>query len=218
MDITQDDDMIAIVDYGMGNLRSISNAFEALGENVTITQKPSDLFKAKAIVVPGVGAFGDGMANLQASGFVKVLNEEVLVKCKPFLGVCLGMQFLGEQGLEHGTHKGLGWIKGTVRKIEPKDEKTKVPHIGWNDVNLVKSSVIFEGLGQHPSFYFVHSYFLDVQEKDVISSTCWHGEPIVSSVQKYNIFGVQFHPEKSQKAGLKLLKNFIDFVKSDLHA
>ncbi len=214
--------MIAIVDYGMGNLRSIANAFEALGEQVAIVKEPSALAAADAIVVPGVGAFGDGMANLKKAGFLETLRAEVIGKKKPYLGICLGMQFLAERGLEHGEHAGFGWVKGVVRKIQPKDQRIKVPHMGWNDVAVRERAdpVLFGGLGTGPVFYFVHSYFLEPaeSEKGTVSSTCWHGEDVVASIRKGNIFGVQFHPEKSQKAGLRLLKNFIDYAKKSRQA
>jgi len=204
--------MIAIIDYSAGNLQSIYNAFEALGEDVIITKDPSKLKDAKAIVLPGVGAFRDGINNLRDMGFVEALNEEIMQKKKPYLGVCLGLQFLAEKSLEHGEYEGLGWIKGAVKKIEPNDRKFKIPHMGWNDIKITKDSALFNGLVDEPVFYFVHSYYLDVDENEVVSSTCWHGQDITASVQKDNIFAVQFHPEKSQGAGLKVLKNFIEFV------
>lgn len=204
--------MIAIIDYGMGNLQSISNAFEALGEETIIASKPFELCSAKAIVLPGVGAFRDGMRNLRRSGFVETLNKEIIEKKKPYLGICLGMQFLAEKSLEHGIHQGLGWIKGTVKKLEPNDSRFKIPHMGWNNIEVADKSILFEGLKDDPVFYFVHSYHLDINEDEAISSFCWHGQKIIASIQKENIFGVQFHPEKSQTAGIKLLKNFIELV------
>lgn len=203
--------MITIIDYGAGNLQSIYNAFEALGEKTAIVREPSKLREAKAIVLPGVGAFGDGINNLEKLGFINALNEEIIDNKKPYLGICLGMQFLSEKSFEHGEHKGFGWINGVVKKIEPAEKQFKVPHMGWNDVKILKRNVLFTGLDENPVFYFVHSYFFDVKEENAISSTCWHGEMINASLEKDNIFAVQFHPEKSQTAGLKLLKNFIDY-------
>lgn len=206
--------MIAIVDYGAGNLRSVINAFEAIGQKPYIASKPEELKKAIAIILPGVGAFGDGIANLQKLNFIEPLKEEILVKKKPYLGICLGMQFLADVSMEMGEHSGLGLVNGAVRIISPSNSKFRIPHIGWNNIVVKKRSPLFEGLENEPVFYFVNSFHLDPDESeiDIISSTCWHGATITASVQKDNIFGVQFHPEKSQQAGLKLLENFIKII------
>lgn len=203
--------MITVVDYGAGNLRSVVNAIEALGTAVRVTNDPSTLKDASALILPGVGAFGDGMEQLRKRDLVDPLADEVVGKGKPFLGICLGMQFLAEEGLENGRHVGLGWIGGAVRRIDPPDKKFKVPHIGWNDVRIERKSLLFEGLGEAPVFYFVHSYFFDPSEDTAgaITSTCWHGVTMAATVERDNIFGVQFHPEKSQRAGLTLLQNFL---------
>jgi glutamine amidotransferase len=203
--------MIAIIDYGAGNLRSVFNAFEAIGEKPYIASKPEELKKALAIILPGVGAFGDGIVNLKKLNFVDQLTEEVLVKKKPYLGICLGMQFLADVSMEMGVHSGLGFVNGAVRAISPNNSKFRIPHIGWNNVAVKNRNPLFEGLEDEPVFYFVNSFYFepDESELDVISSTCWHGATITASIQKNNIFGVQFHPEKSQQAGLKLLENFI---------
>lgn len=206
--------MIAIVDYGMGNLRSVSNAFEAIGQEVRITHDPCPLKDASAIVLPGVGAFGDGMRNLHTNHMVDALHEEVIVKKKPYLGICLGLQFLAEKSFEHGCHEGLGWINGVVKKISPDSKRFKVPIMGWNDVQIANGNSLFADLEDRPVFYFVHSYCLEVKEasSDIITSTCWHGTTITASVQVENIYAVQFHPEKSQKAGLRLLENFVKII------
>jgi len=213
---------IVIVDYGMGNIQSIYNAFEVVGEKACIVNDPSELSDAKAIILPGVGAFSDGIKNLQKLGFIDPLEEEVLRKGKPYLGICLGMQFLARESHEHGLHKGFGWIPGAVKKIEPSDPGFKVPHMGWNNVKVLKKDdVLFAGLGENPVFYFVHSYHLEPEEAfgGRVTSTSWHGTTITASVRKDNIFGVQFHPEKSQGAGLKLLENFVALVnRGDLHS
>ena len=206
--------LICIVDYGMGNLRSVINAFEFIGLRAMITNTPSDLAKASAVVLPGVGAFGEGMKNLRQAGFVEALSEEVLVKGKPFLGICLGLQFLAKNSLEDGNQEGLGWIDGTVERISYNNPSFRVPHMGWNDVHIERESVLFKGLEDGPIFYFVHSYHLVVDgEKEVVTSTCWHGETITASVQKDNMYAVQFHPEKSQRSGLRLLENFVKLAK-----
>ncbi|OGS72941.1 MAG: imidazole glycerol phosphate synthase, glutamine amidotransferase subunit [Flavobacteria bacterium RIFCSPLOWO2_12_FULL_35_11] len=204
--------MISIIDYNMGNLRYVANAFVALGQEVMVTSNPNDLRSASAIILPGVGAFSDGKRNLEKLGFIEILNEEVIEKGKPYLGICLGMQFLAQESYENGCHKGFGWINGNVKRIKPCESKYKVPHMGWNNVQVQRKDGLFVGLGEGPVFYFVHSYCLDIEESsfNYVTSTCWHGVRITASVQKENIFGVQFHPEKSQGAGLKLLKNFVD--------
>ncbi|MBI3087386.1 MAG: imidazole glycerol phosphate synthase subunit HisH [Candidatus Omnitrophica bacterium] len=203
--------MIAIVDYGMGNLKSVANAFEAIGSPARLVTRPEELREAAAIVVPGVGAFGDGMRNLRARGFVEALEEEVRRKGKPYLGICLGMQFLADVSFEHGEHAGLGWIRGAVKRLEPDDRRFKVPHMGWNDLRLIRDSALFADLPGEPVFYFVHSYHVEVapEEAGAVTATCWHGADVTAAVQKEQIFGVQFHPEKSQQVGLHLLKNFV---------
>ena len=212
--------MITLVDYGMGNLRSVLNAFEAVGEKICLTSDPADLQKASAIVLPGVGAFGDGIKNLQELHLIEVLEEEVLRKKKPYLGICLGMQFLAEESFEGGRHRGFGWIRGAVRRIEPNDKRFKIPHMGWNDLKLERPSELFTGLPEAPIFYFVHGYQLEVGQEDAqaVTATCCHGTTITASVQKENIYGVQFHPEKSQRVGLQLLKNFVTLTHQVEHA
>ncbi len=208
---------LALVDYGMGNLRSVANAFEAIGEKVQIARKAADLQNASAIVVPGVGAFSDGIRNLSRSGLIKPLFEEVQEKKKPYLGICLGMQFLAEGVSEEGgLDSGFGWIKSGVKRIRPADVKFKIPHMGWNDLDIKKTGGLFEALPEDPVFYFVHSFQMVVapEEYSVITSTCWHGTEIVASVQKENIYGLQFHPEKSQRVGLKLLENFASIARN----
>lgn len=205
--------MIVIIDYGAGNLRSVYNAFEVIGQSPLVTNNPLDLNKASAIVLPGVGAFGDGMASLRRLNLIEHLNEEVIVKKKPYLGICLGLQFLAQKSTEIGQHRGLGWINGTVELIKPKSREFHIPHIGWNDLIINKPSPLFTEI-ENPIFYFVHSYHLqpDTDFLDVVSSTVWHGVLVTASVQYDNIFGVQFHPEKSQESGLKLLENFVKFI------
>ena len=152
--------MIAVIDYGAGNLRSVVNAFEAIGQKPLVTRHPADLAKASAIVLPGVGAFGEGMEALQRLNLIDALTEQVLGYQKPYLGICLGLQFLAQESFEHGTYQGLGWINGTVRRIVPQGSQYRVPHIGWNDIRLERPCPLFEGLEAEPVFYFVHSYHL----------------------------------------------------------
>lgn len=208
------DNKIAVIDYGMGNLQSIYNAFEAIGEKVSIIDTPAALSDASSIVLPGVGAFGDGMSNLRNSGMLEALNEQVIKRGKPFLGICLGMQFLADCSYENGVHEGLGWISGSVKRIQPEDKRFKVPHMGWNDVEIINNEGVFANIEGNPVFYFVHSYHFEVVggSAQTVTSTCWHGATITASVQSGNIYGVQFHPEKSQQAGIAVLTNFRELV------
>ena len=212
--------MLAIVDYGMGNLKSVANAMEALSGEAVLTRDPSVIEQADGIILPGVGAFGEGMKNLHEFGLVDVLNREVIGKKKPYLGICLGLQFLARTGHEDGESKGLGWVDGIVKLIEPEGKEHKVPHMGWNNIEILKQSEIFEGLHDDPVFYFVHSYALELDpgKEDILTSVSDHGCRITASIQKGHIFATQFHPEKSQSAGLKVLKNFISYCKSHAQA
>ncbi|TSC58753.1 MAG: imidazole glycerol phosphate synthase subunit hisH [Parcubacteria group bacterium Greene0416_79] len=200
--------MIAIVDYGMGNVGSVKNALEFLGATARVSNNQNDLKQASHIILPGVGAFGDGIKNLKKRGLISVLTHEVFERKKPFLGICLGMQLLATVGEEGGTHSGLGWIPGTVRQFEIDKTKFRVPHMGWNDVSPKPEATLFTDISSR-IFYFVHSFILVSEEKGSVSATCEYGEVFIASIEKGNIFGVQFHPEKSQKSGLKLLTNFL---------
>ncbi len=206
--------MIAVVDYGAGNLRSVANAFETIGTKITVVKDPDELARASAIVLPGVGAFGDCMAAIKRQKLVEPLGELVFGQKLPYLGICLGMQFLAEESLEKGRHRGLGWIRGKVELMSPNDGNFRIPHMGWNDISYRETCPLFEGLGEKPVFYFVHSYHLVVteDEADFVTASCWHGLTVTAAVQKDNIFGVQFHPEKSQENGLKVLENFIKSI------
>lgn len=199
--------MIAVVDYGMGNLRSVAKALEAIGEEPRITSSAADLRAASHIVLPGVGAFGQCAANLRATGLVDALTEEVRERGKSFLGICVGMQLLVERSEEGGDHAGLGWFPGTVRRFEPAAER-KVPHMGWNDVAADASAPMFRGI-RHRVFYFVHSYFVEFAQQLSGAATCDYGCTFPAAVAVDNIWAVQFHPEKSQQNGLTLLRNFV---------
>ena len=206
--------MFAIIDYGMGNVRSIYNAFTLLGKEVTITDDPKIIAESEAIILPGVGAFSDGMNNLTKKGLIEILQNEIIVKKKPYLGICLGLELLAEQSHEGGIFPGLGWLKGEVVKIQSQQSSVKVPHIGWDDTKIIKDDTLFNEIVE-PSYYYLHSYHLKLnpEEKNIVTSTCeYGGVEIVSSIHKENIFATQFHPEKSQETGLKLLKNFIEWV------
>ncbi len=200
--------MIVIVDYGMGNVGSVKNALTLLGAEVVISNKKADIEQSTHIILPGVGAFGDGMRRLRESSAIGVLRREVLEKKKPFLGVCLGMQLLATKGDEGGIHEGLGWIPGNVRRFDIDENKFRVPHIGWNDVVCERESSLFSDISS-PVFYFVHSYIFVPSDAATVTARCEYGEPFAAAVEMDNIRGVQFHPEKSQKSGLTLLCNFI---------
>ncbi|HEY9759819.1 MAG TPA: imidazole glycerol phosphate synthase subunit HisH [Oculatellaceae cyanobacterium] len=204
--------MIAIIDYGMGNIRSVEKAFELIGESTIVSNRASELKMAEALVLPGVGAFGDAMRNLKELNLVELLADLVLDERKPFLGICLGMQLLAERGFEHGEHKGLGLIDGRVEKLRGKD--IRVPHMGWNDIEVGSAGkALFGQMAEKPSFYFVHSYCL-VTDPKIEAARCDYGETFTAAVHKENIYGVQFHPEKSQKSGQMLLKNFVTSMRT----
>lgn len=214
-------EIVAIIDYGSGNLRSAAKAFEHIvaqqnmDVSVQITSDPKDIAKADRIVLPGQGAFGDCMNGLKAlDGMIEALEEAVLIEKKPFLGICVGMQLLASAGLEHGTHKGLGWIEGQVVPIEPQDKSLKIPHMGWNTVEYTDQAADIASFfntkeNNRPYFYFVHSFMFKSKDKANILGQTTYGENITAIVGKANILGVQFHPEKSQEDGLELLAGFL---------
>src|SRR3989344_4100522 len=195
--------MIVVIDYGMGNLHSAFKAFEHLGADVLLSGNPADLRAAEKLVLPGVGAFGDGMENLRKFGLVEAMNEAVLAKKKPILGICLGMQLLAKDSEELGMHEGLGFIDAHVRKLEVDGSGLKVPHVGWNNVKITPGAKLFEKVSADPSFYFVHSFAVECNNPADVAATCEYGKGFASALQHENIFATQFHPEKSQKDGLR---------------
>jgi len=198
--------MIAIVDYGMGNLRSVSKAFEAAGHQAVVTRDKRVINNASHVVLPGVGAFGDCMANLEKFELAEAIRSTIQ-SGKPFLGICLGLQLLFTESEEFGVHKGLGIIPGIVRRFAL-DPTLKVPHMGWNQVNAERPCPLFEGIVDGSDWYFVHSYFVDPTDRAVAATTTTYGIPFVSAIWRENIVACQFHPEKSQSVGLRLVKNF----------
>lgn len=202
--------MIAILDYGMGNVRSVANALDVLGCDAEITSDPVRIAESSRVILPGVGSFGDAIRDIQGGGLLEVLRREVLERKKPFLGICLGMQLLMESSSEHGDHAGLGWVSGSVDHLAVgTDRALKVPHVGWNTVTPVRDHPIFVGLTPAQMiFYFVHSYHVVPDDKGVVIGECSHGDDFVAAIAKDNIVAVQFHPEKSQDSGLHLLRNF----------
>ncbi|MFZ5811000.1 MAG: imidazole glycerol phosphate synthase subunit HisH [Thermodesulfobacteriota bacterium] len=202
---------VAIVDYGMGNIISVINALTALGATTLIAESPEHLRQASHILLPGVGAFADAMRNLTGRGWIAPLEDEVLGKGKPFLGICLGMQVLAEIGMEHGEHQGLGWIEGRVERLSPREKTLRVPHIGWNSVHPSGpgATALFRGLSDGEDFYFVHSYAFVPADPAHCAAVCDHGGAFCAAVVKSNVLGTQFHPEKSQRAGWRVLSNFL---------
>lgn len=201
--------MIYIVDYGMGNLRSVQKAFLKLGAKAKITSIPSDFKNVEKVVFPGVGAFGDAMKELKKRRLIEPLLEHIQKK-RFFLGLCLGMQLLFETSDEAKGVEGLGIIKGKVKKFKLTKNSPKVPHMGWNSLELLKKSPLFKGVKEGSYVYFVHSYYAQPVDKNVITSSTSYGIEFPSSIAKENIFAMQFHPEKSQDVGLGILKNFIN--------
>ena len=203
--------MVVIVDYGMGNLNSVRKALEVLGADAVISNKKSDLENADRIILPGVGAFGQGMKNLKELGLIDALKKEVLEKKKPFLGLCLGMQLIAKNSTELGFNDGLGWLDAEVRSLAEKSRTIKIPHIGWNEITFKPESPLFIGFQNKPAFYFVHSYHVICNSESDVAATCDYGLTFTAAINKDNIFGTQFHPEKSQTVGLQVLKNFLDW-------
>ncbi|HEY8595320.1 MAG TPA: imidazole glycerol phosphate synthase subunit HisH [Devosiaceae bacterium] len=212
-------DLVAIVDYGSGNLKSAEKAFQraareqGAGTGVTVTADPDVVARATRIVLPGVGAFADCRAGLLAvQGMREALEERVIGAGVPFLGICVGMQLMAERGLEKGEHDGLGWIAGDVVRITPSDPEMKVPHMGWNTISVLGDHPVFEGIpdgreGWHA--YFVHSYHMAMNDRAQLLASADYGGEITAAVARDNMVGTQFHPEKSQQLGLALIGNFL---------
>jgi glutamine amidotransferase len=203
--------MITIIDYKTGNLGSIRNILKRIGEESVITSDKVEIARATKLILPGVGAFDTGMRNLMELDLVGILNQKVQTEKIPVLGICLGMQLLSE-GSEEGSHKGLGWIKGENRRFNfMNSTEYKIPHMGWNFIQQHKESNLFKDMFSDARFYFVHAFYFKANDlSDVLTTTNYEIE-FTSSVEQGNIIGVQFHPEKSHKFGMKLLKNFVDF-------
>lgn len=200
--------MIAIVDYGSGNVAAIANIYKRLGMPHVITGDPGKLADAERFVLPGVGAFDTTMRHLLESGIVKTLNEQVLAKGKKVLGICVGMQILADSS-EEGTLAGLGWVPGRVRRIDSASVKApKLPHMGWNSVAPEPGCPLFEGVDAQRGFYFLHSYYFDATGREHVAATVRYGREMTCAVSRGNVFGVQFHPEKSHANGVAIFRNF----------
>ena len=196
---------VCVLDYGSGNVASVYNLINRLGYDIKVSNKVEDIKKSSHLILPGVGAFGSSVEKIKNNISIELLSDEVKVKKKPFLGICVGMQVLAEKGLEFGTHEGLGWIEGTVEKINAK----VLPHVGWNSIDMKKKSPIFTNIKNASDFYFVNSYAFRVKDNNFIIAETTYENKFCSAIQKENIFGVQFHPEKSQKVGQDIIDNFL---------
>jgi glutamine amidotransferase len=203
--------MIGIIDYGMGNLRSVQKAFEAAGYQAIVTRDDRELDNASHLVLPGVGAFGDCMANLDRYGLIEPIHRGI-ARGKPFLGICLGLQLLFTESHEFGVHKGLDVVAGTVKRFpvdsNPDRGRLKVPHMGWNAVDIRRPAPPLAGLETGAHMYFVHSYYVEPRDESIVATMTDYGVPFVSSVWRDNVFACQFHPEKSQAVGLQIIRNF----------
>jgi glutamine amidotransferase len=202
--------MLLIVDYGLGNLGSVKNMLRVVGADATISDKPADVDKATALILVGVGHFDSGMKNLHGGGFVEPLNRRVLERKVPVLGICLGMQLLSRDS-EEGQEKGLGWLPASTKRLQPGDPSLAIPHMGWNET-ASGDGVLLKGL-EAARFYFVHSYHVVCDEPGDVAATCTYGKPFTAAVRRGNIFGTQFHPEKSHRFGKRLLQNFVDAIR-----
>jgi len=205
-----DVNMIAIIDYGAGNIQSVSKALKHIGCDAFITRDKEQILKADGAVLPGVGSFGDTMDTMNSYG-IKDTVIEYTKSGKPFLGICLGLQLLFPASEESPESNGLGIFDGTITKI-PSGEGLKIPHIGWNSLDIKKTDGLFKGIDKNPYVYFVHSYFLNASDKNIVSAQTQYGVTIDASIEQGNVFATQFHPEKSGETGLKILKNFADIV------
>jgi glutamine amidotransferase len=199
--------MIAIIDYDAGNIKSVEKAMQLLGQEVIITRDRETIMNADKVILPGVGAFGDAMSKLRQYGLDEVIRD-VTAKGTPFLGICLGLQLLFERSDETPGVEGLGILKGEILRI-PDKEGLKIPHMGWNNIKVKEGSRLFKGLPDNPYVYFVHSYYLQADDEDIVAATTEYGVKIHAAVEKDNIFACQFHPEKSSTVGLQILKNFV---------
>lgn len=201
--------MVVIIDYGLGNLASVAKAFKKAGAEIIISSNKNLIGKASHLVLPGQGAFADGINNIRKLKLDEIIYQQVLKRRKPILGICLGMQLMADKGYENGKHRGLGLIEGETIKIEASDN-IRLPHIGWDNVKIEKKSSLFSEIPNDSDFYFLHSYHLSPSNKSLIVATCDYGQKFVVSVNKENIFATLFHPEKSHEFGLRLIKNFLE--------
>lgn len=200
--------MVAIIDYDAGNIKSVEKAFQFIGQDTVVTRNPEQIYRADHVVLPGVGAFGDAMDKLKKYGLVEVIKT-VTSKEVPFIGICLGQQLLFDSSEESVGAVGLGILRGQIKKIPNNNGQLKIPQIGWNNLAYPSKGRLFEGIDEGQYVYFVHSYYLHAEERDIVKATTEYGTLIDASVEKGNIFACQFHPEKSSDVGMQILKNFV---------
>ena len=205
--------MIAILDYDAGNIKSVEKALQLLGEETVLTRDRDTILSSEKVILPGVGAFGDAMANLEKYGLVGVIHE-VVDREIPFLGICLGLQLVFEASEETPGVKGLGILKGRILRI-PETEGLKIPHMGWNSLHIQNEGRLFKDIPEDTYVYFVHSYYLQTENETIVKATCEYGTTIHASVEQGNVFACQFHPEKSSRFGLQILKNFAAIGRED---
>jgi imidazole glycerol-phosphate synthase subunit HisH len=201
---------VALVSYGMGNLASVRRALEELGAHVLLAEHPAALFEADRVVLPGVGAYGECMTRLSAAGFADPIRR-IVGEGRPLLGICVGMQMLADAGEEYGEHRGLGLVGGRVRRLDDLGCRLRLPHMGWNGLDFDEGNPLFAGLPQGADVYFVHSYGFDPSSINGAAATTDYGVPVVAAVRSRNVFGTQFHPEKSSSVGRRLLANFLSY-------
>lgn len=205
--------MIAIIDYDAGNIKSVEKAFMSLGQDVVVTREHQTILEAEGVVLPGVGAFGDAMRKLRDYGLVEIIKK-VVDKQTPFLGICLGLQLMFESSEETPGVEGLGLLEGKIVRI-PEGEGVKIPHIGWNSLEYPNRGRLYKDIPENSYVYFVHSFYLQAKEPEIITATTEYGVNIHASVEKGNVFACQFHPEKSSAVGMKILENFVKVVKGE---
>jgi glutamine amidotransferase len=209
---------VSIVDYGTGNLNSVSKAVEVAGlrinekVSVKISNKPQDILNSDRIILPGQGSYRQCVLAIKnINGLWEAINEFVLIKKRPIFGICVGMQIFSEEGFEEEKTQGFGWLNGSVKRIILKDPQLKLPHMGWNEINILNKHSLFDGIENLSDYYFAHSYYFDAKNKSDIVCSVKYEEDLVAAILKDNIFGTQFHPEKSQENGIKLLSNFLNW-------
>ncbi len=201
--------MIVIVDYGLGNVRSVAGSLNKLGIESLLSNNPEDIKRAEKLILPGVGAFPDGMKNLKKLGLIEPLHQAVIKEKKPILGICLGAQLMAKESFEFGQHQGLGWINASVVKIDVGNNGLRLPHVGWNDLFQIKADPLWDGISAKSLFYYVHSFHVQCHNRDIVIGECEYGIRFTACLHQENIYATQFHPEKSQLDGLTLLKNFL---------
>jgi glutamine amidotransferase len=202
--------MIAVIHTGLGNFQSVVNAVRAVGNDVVLTHDAEEIRGASHLILPGVGAYAAGMSELKKRDLITLLQDEVMVKKKPILGICLGMQLLTGRGTEGGETAGLGWIAGVTERLRNDSGNLRLPHVGWNEVAPLKHSRLFSGIETGTAFYFIHSYCVKPHDAGVTSAIAEYGQTFTCALERENIAGIQFHPEKSHSAGLKVIQNFVE--------